>query len=235
MMSVSHSGGLYSDPEIVQFIQVYLEDPDLPLPSGEVTNIAPDDKHISDKDLTAQTERLHSPLHDRSMEQHDTEKQNGDTTASPTRAGHMGRPADELADPSSFEDFEQPLSNSNPHEPNVSQPSSSPTAANLSTTESHKTQDPSLSRPRLEQSSLSWMLDKDSGGGESIGKHSSSSQNNSRNRGFLFGDAPGDSTSGSKDRNLSRSSGKKSNNLAAEDRDEVFDLGSLRHAGNKNA
>jgi hypothetical protein len=79
------------------------------------------------------------------------------------------------------------------------------------------------------------MLDKDSGGSESLRNRSSSSQSNSRNRAFLFGDTLGDSTSGSKDRSLSRASGKNSNNLAQEDGDEVFDLGSLRHGPSRNA
>lgn len=220
----------------VQFVQIFLDDPDLPLPSSEVAAAEPDEKSVSSNDLTVQTERLYVPSQGRSVKRHDADKPPGDTTSSLTQADHIGQPADALADPSSFEDFDQPLSKPDPH---ISKPQSqsreSPVIANLSSAELHQSQESLSSRPRLEQSSFSWMLDKDSGGGESIGKRSHSSQSNSRNRAFLFGDAPGDSTLGNKDRSLSRSSGKKSNNLALEDGDEVFDLGNLRHGLSKNA
>jgi TBC1 domain family protein 5 len=220
----------------VQFIQVFLDDPDLPLPSSEVVAAEPDEKSVSYKDPTVQTERLRAPSQDESAEERGADKQLKDTTSALTQADHMGRPVDELADPSSFEDIEQPLSNSDPHEPMPrSQSRESPAIANLSSTEPYQSQDTSSSRPRLEQSSFSWMLDKESGASEPLGNRPSSSQSNSWNRTFLFGDTPGDSASGSKDRSLSRSSGKKSTNLTREDRDEVFDLGSLRHGISKHA
>jgi TBC1 domain family protein 5 len=223
----------------VQFVQVYLDDSDLPMPDSESKDgdsAAPLQSVLPKIEGVIQEQPFESPLQDSTPL---TE------TAKPKAAANISfdqsswndtsqQTADELADPSTFEDFEQPSSEPNEGRPDhVAQANTASTTLNPTPGKS-KMSEPSLSRPRLEQSSLSWMLGQDGGSDGSVSKSLSLSQDHGRNRAFLFGDNTAAAGSGSKERSLSRSSGKKASIPEPKDGEEIFDLGSLRHGKGKN-
>ena len=224
----------------VQFVQVYLDDPDLPMPESESKDgdgAAPPQSVQPRLEGVNHVEPPESPL------QHSTRltaaaKPDGVAAMSIEQSSSTAtpqQPSEELADPSSFEDLEQPLSGLDESiRERVSEVSISPLNPTVSPGKS-KMSEPSLTRPRLEQSSLSWMLGQDDGNNGSSDRISSLSQDHGRNRAFLFGGSTAEATASSKNRSLSRDSGKNSSKFAQHDGEEVFDLGSLRHGkGKKN-
>lgn len=219
----------------VQFVQVYLDDPDLPLPNDD-ENIQHDQKTSPDSNPVALNEQRGSTSHDPSssarLKNREIPVESTDVISSRYDNSEAG--AGDLADPSSFEDFEQPLdedekgaAESTPQlNVTTTDPVTSPTQSNP-----HNT---SVARPRIEQSSFSWMLDKYSANEGSPMKSSSMSQNQARNRSYLFGDPSGDVSSDRRDSNVGTGVGKQMSAAGKDDRDESFDLNSLRHGKGKN-
>lgn len=215
----------------VQFVQVYLDDPDLPMPN-EIDNQQRDHDASSGSDNPKPDEQMKpqtsdaSPLRDTPT----IEK-------SPARGQTASRPlADELADPSTFEDLEQLQESSNgaASDPAPQGQGGSTSMSPTASPESSKIENPMVIRPRLEQSSFSWMLDKDNFDEKSSMPSSVNSQNHARNRSFLFGDASDHGGSNRKNSSRSRASAQEIGSAGVEDREEAFDLGSLRHGKSKN-
>jgi TBC1 domain family member 5 len=211
----------------VQFAQVYLDDPDLPMPI-EVDNIQPNQSTPSASNPLATDEQPLAPPQD----------PNSNEKGPMNWQNQASLHSDELADPSTFEDLEQLSEKNDAGAPDMAnQPqvtTTSPDALSKQTEFQAGTHNPSITRPRLEQSSFSWMLDKDTLEDRSSTPSSFNSQNQARNRSFLFGDATGGASSTRQENDATKTSGKQSSNASIRDRDEVFDLGTLRHGKGKN-
>ena len=211
----------------VQFAQVYLDDPDLPMPV-EVDNTQSDQSAPSASNPLGRDEQPLESFHEPSSnEKHPVNGQDPVTLHS-----------DELADPSVFEDLDQPSEKDDANAPGISE-QPQVTSASLSAPSKNGeiqkgTHNPTITRPRLEQSSFSWMLGKETFEDRSSTPSSFSSQNQARNRSFLFGDATGGAGSTRQEDDAAKTSAKQSGNASTRDRDEVFDLGTLRHGKGKN-
>lgn len=222
----------------VQFVQVYLDDPGLPLPEEEETT-QPDP-------LTSDTEADYS----RSKKTHASETAASKVTAneepSNTRTGYFQDddtetaaathprpgPAQSLTDPSTFDDFADEKSVTTTNVPEIIVQEDTPKTKVTSPQQNARPESP-RSRPPLEQSSFSWMLGQQDDPTSQPFTHASRiTPNESRNRSFLFGKEDQGGKTGSRERRGSGKDGKKSPETKLET-DEEFDMGSLRHGRKK--
>ena len=207
----------------VQFAQVYLDDPDLPMPI-EVDNAQPNQNSSSASNPLGQDEETLAPYQE--LYSSDKGPMKGQNPASLR--------SDELADPSTFEDLEQQPEKGDAVAPDVA-PQIQINSTSLSvSSDQMEIHNPSVTRPRLDHSSFSWMLDKDTFEDRSSTPFSFNSQNQARNRSFLFGDASEGTGSTKQESDLTKKSAKQSANASIRDQDEEFDLRSLRHGKGKN-
>lgn len=126
--------------------------------------------------LPKETQSADDPLQAAETSQKEKEKSDIQTTVpaestSPSNATHIAG----LADPSAFEDEESDTGASSTQNPQIVVDKGSLEA------------DESTSRPRLDQSSYSWMLGEPQGSGTSFGRSTHSSTERARNNGSLFG------------------------------------------------
>lgn len=222
----------------VQFVQVYLDDPKLPLPaeSDETETAAAQTQESLPSAVPAvQVERTSSGSRERSsLQTHSGTGGNPPDTAPTAEKDDSRLHEGELADPSTFEDLDQSSPQAEKDAPApVNSRSTRTEAAPDNSRATSKSPIPSISRPRMEQSGYSWMLGEGTADTGPFRKPSSLSQDKARDRNLLFGNNDGDSRSGSKDRGGGRDPRKKPASTAMADNDEVFDLSSLRHGKGK--
>jgi TBC1 domain family protein 5 len=140
----------------VQFVQVFLQDATLPLPPEETENVASDPPN-DETSAESTEEKALSPKVEPAPEPPQPQpspmmKPTDDFTAAPTRSPSI--PIPRILRPSSTQPPHQGL----PTTLLSPEHASAPTAAGLSTTSSASLSTSLSSRPRLEQSSFSWML-----------------------------------------------------------------------------
>ena len=224
-----------------QFVQVYLDDPALPLPAD---SDVPEHKPGAD-DVKADTDEAMAA---------DQLQSGGDQDSPPLgQVAEKGQPSPEhtsflgevsnnpvqgLTDPSAFEDSLQfaPDPRSREQETDVPEITiqSDRNESQSETLPPERTNTPKsqTSRPRLEQSPFSWMLgEKDSSTGEFANASTFTPEHN-RTKGYLFGDSSEDNKA-SKERRGSRGQRTRSNDTETQKDEEVFDLGSLRRSKGK--
>ena len=226
----------------VQFVQVYLDDPGLPIPADP-------DKHDSDQEGAGQTTlpTIHNDTHDESTStipsgtssltgQHATKK-NSQPLQSTLSHDTSSQPRSEnLADPSTFEDFSAPSPQPQTQIPKVViQPGEDPFGSKAAASPGSSSKpERSSSRPRLAQSPFSWMLgEQDSSAGTF---HGSSSPRTEReeSQGLLF-DGLSKTTNAENSRRPGEvRSSKKANDAAGQSSAEGFDFGALRHSRGKD-
>ncbi|KAK4507786.1 hypothetical protein PRZ48_001521 [Zasmidium cellare] len=203
----------------VQFVQVYLEEPSLALPSDDAPA-------INDPDSTELREKA---IQSTSSSQAQIDPELAATTQNDTVAAHNTRG---LADPDTFEDFSELNITSNETQSAGTAPRHTEThTAEPNTPErdaEHSSDGPgeaSAPRPRLEQSQFSFML----GQGTSEDMHSAVStppQPQKKTHASLFGEEEGN-------RSTSRTPSRKANESPFQDSSTTegeFDMGSLRRA-----
>ncbi len=226
----------------VQFIQVYLDDPGMPLPRESVrvhgTALSADPGAPRGIDTVNVPESTDA----------------GNVVAAPAAANDdskshaVRRPKtssiQELTDPEVFADL--PDAAPSKEVPDViTVPAEGEVLAENNTSEppnaaqAHPTS-PSAARPRLEQSSLSWMLEKQDGSSrQTFASASAFLPENATARGSLFGHSRGDGTAAVKNSRPGSSENKQkvrqSSDATAEQEDNVFDMGSLRHSKGRKA
>ena len=220
----------------VQFIQVYLDDPSLPLPEDESAELKPPSSEVArhnrlSVDFSYPAYKAPEPKQSETLfdAEGPSEKDNlmGRKTEdiSPQHQA-MANPVQGLADPSSFEDFSEPTANTRPRVPEVVVQDEPLNPQSGAQSPEHRAATP-RTRPTLEQSSFSWMLgQQDDPASRPFSNASPFPPEQSRSRGFLFGDDGPGSRTGSRDR---RSGG----NEAKEEEDKGFDMSSLRHGRKK--
>ena len=216
----------------VQFVQVYLNDSGLAMPDEidtEGPESGPSEKSTSGGEdtsigstLRTQPSRNKSPLPEHANAEHQSRLQLSQETM--LRSG-----TEELADPSTFE--EMPLSKPEPERqvPDVVIQSESG-SSELNTRalpERSRTPDSLRSRPRLEQSPLSWMLGQQDSSTQPFNS-SSPPPEQSRSRVSLFS-ANENTDKTNQERPGTGKQRKKSNDIDAQKDEEEFDLSSLRH------
>lgn len=224
-----------------QFVQVYLDDPALPLPAEPggpehkpgVDDVKADtEEAMASNQLQSEGDQDPSPLGPVAEE--------GQPSLEPTSLlGELpNNPVHGLADPSAFEDSLQSAPDPGSREQDKDIPDitfqSDQNESQPETLPPERTNTPKglTSRPRLEQSSFSWMLgEKDSSTG-SFANASAFPPEHNRTKGFLFGDSSEDNKV-SKERRGSRGQRTRANDTETQKDEEVFDLGSLRRSKGK--
>lgn len=186
----------------VQFVQVYLGDSSLPLPTENAAPTGNKDK----KEAEESTPQLEEPpsREPRDQTNHSPAPVHPDSES--TTDFHDPRHETKLADPSTFDDPDDDNADIDPSPtatPSKSQPAikvDSPPTTESPNTKPAPTQadlpSPQPTRPPLAESSYSWMLgsdekekyNPDSGPATPARKPSSFFEDQRRNRGFLFGD-----------------------------------------------
>ncbi|KAK3723493.1 hypothetical protein LTR37_001745 [Vermiconidia calcicola] len=224
-----------------QFVQVYLDDPALPLPAEPG---GPEHKPGVD-DVKADTEEAMASNQLQSEGDQDPSplgpvEEEGQPSLEPTSLLRElpNNPVHGLADPSTFEDSLQSAPDPGSREQDKDIPDiafqSDQNESQPETLPPERTNTPKglTSRPRLEQSSFSWMLgEKDSSTG-SFANASAFPPEHNRTKGFLFGDSSEDNKV-SKERRGSRGQRTRANDTETQKDEEVFDLGSLRRSKGK--
>lgn len=192
----------------VQFVQVYLDDPKLLLPTdshpmddvlqaGISSEQRPEAKDLQDENSVRDTGEV-IPI-----------SQKGSAGGIESQSAVQPRFAD-LADPSSFDLSET----SEMHVPEiVIEDGAKESSSNPSTTKSQTEVRPSAPRPRLDQSPYSWMLGEQDTSAAPFNRTTSFASERGQSKGFLFEGEP-------------ESSNKKAGKPTQGD---TFDLGSLRH------
>ena len=222
----------------VQFVQVYLDDPALPLPEEEeqarseshAHEASPLNPEVSD---TSAARGPRIPTHrNETLFDVDAQPENSELAekaAVPDQT--LASPVHGLADPSSFEDFSDPTPDTHPTVPEVVVQEEGAPSQSTSPPQGSRPESP-RSRPPLEQSSFSWMLgQEDDSTGRPFTNASPLPPDQSRNRSFLFGDES-ESKTGSRERRGAAKPVKQTAELTQEE-DEGFDMSSLRHGRKK--
>jgi len=172
----------------IQFVQVYLDDPNLDL-STETGGKAGANDSGSGQQLT-NSEQMIDPLSE-GLKTDDAKHHTADSARSgansmPTLSLDITRAPKtqiaELADPSAFDDLEPTPNNPATNEPIVNV-QTSPDGSGSASFEAEK----SSTRPRLDQSSLSWMLDEPNTAAKTVVRPSSAPSKRVRKQDFLFG------------------------------------------------
>lgn len=218
----------------VQFVQVYLDDPALPLPEEQPASEAPVDdtstsvsaheRQAAAQEASPPPRPSETPFDDDLQSEKLDRREESDTVAQAVTS-----PAQDLADPSTFEELSGEAGpDLNPGVPEIAVPEGKAEARGVLPQQETSRPESPRSRPSLEQSSFSWML------GQQDEPKSQPARNafpfpadQARNRSFLFGDEGKDSRAGSRDRRGSSKDGK------GQEEEEAFDLGSLRHGKKK--
>ncbi|KAK5122254.1 hypothetical protein LTR85_004164 [Meristemomyces frigidus] len=230
----------------VQFVQVYLADPSLPLPEDEKAEQQPEGHATADVLGTDAALGGHREPEAQAPEGV-VEASGASAVQRPELDAQMG----ELADPSTFEDAEgSPLATPGPEPPAASAgPSraekehanpSSPTARAAAKHVGARAVTPApdsdakqpTSRPALAEGSYSWMLGAEK---QPFDRSATTLPEHARKKSFLFGDNGGDDAAGSKKlekRGAGRERGKKVAAAAAEVAEEhnSFDLNTLQRS-----
>lgn len=169
----------------VQFVQVYLDDSGLSFPE--------------DIDAAAETEQASAgtngpdlaanlPSEVMLADPRTAEKSPGDLSTQPSRSDAAPtNQRGELADPSTFEDFSETSRAPGSSTPDIFLPSES-SYSQAALVESAQTEKDEKSRPRLEQSSFSWMLGQQDPPPRASSHSPNFSTERSGGKGFLFGD-----------------------------------------------
>jgi TBC1 domain family member 5 len=180
----------------VQFVKVYLDDPSLPLPHD-------DSSKRSSLDLSAEGYSRQGSIDIRQNSDAATDFYNLEQGQTPTRnprekshnraASTTSVPhSEQLADPSTFEDFTQTLEEvaTKGIPPKINLPPQLADDLNVLAQTSSMPQQSNV-RPSLEQSSFSWMLNKGNGSPprRSLDKPPPLKSGQDRQKGFLFGES----------------------------------------------
>ena len=219
----------------VQFVQVYLDDPGLPLPEEarqSDNSLEPDDLSSSAKDLGYTEKEWGLAVNDdEPATKTQSTIEHGSQTLESSQApdSRSATQIEDLADPSSFEDFSQPSPNPEAQVPQVVIHSDAATSqAGAATTDAQESNAESSSRPRLGQSPFSWMLGEEEKSTRPFSNASPLPPEHNRGKGSLFGDNGDEGRAESKERRGSGKPQKKSGENAVQSEDS-FDLGTLRH------
>lgn len=223
----------------VQFVQVYLDDPTLPMPEEEApaeTKQGSADQSVSNEQAGNEKAELSTSELSQAISDAKAVKEEPEVSEKVTWQHPMPRsPVEGLADPSSFDDDNDPSESefeSRTNVPKVVVESESVSGPMSSQVQDDRPGTP-RSRPPLEQSSLSWMLGQQQ---EPTNKPSESaatfSPDQARNRSFLFGGA-GDDSDKTSPATKRRGNGKNASKGVQDEGPQEFDLGSLRHGKKK--
>ena len=214
----------------VQFVQVYLDDPSLPMPEDETSKEAKQGRfdqsvpivQISDEKNGQPDSARGEALFDADAALVEDAGKGVDVLEQPKALS----PVAGLADPSTFDDSEADM----PAEiPDITIQDASASAKPSATDQGGRPGTP-RSRPPLEQSSFSWMLGQQSGStGKPFDDASPFPPEHARSRANLFGGA-GDDDSGKAARRGSNKDTKRPNDFGEA---QEFDMGSLRHGRKK--
>lgn len=220
----------------VQFVNVYLGDSSLPLPAEET----------AEESASLETAKAEPAP---SLQAPPLEEKEAVPPASPTpqkpvseapAQPSQGASDNQLADPSTFDDYEEDVSSRPallPHEPKApdnkaSNTADSPPASATPAPKTHlsPTSAPAPNRPPLAESSYSWMLGQDTPPSDARKPSPGFFEDQRRNRGFLFGDedASAGTDTAARQKKGHRKTASKGEKVDEDGGEEVFDMGSLR-------
>ena len=226
----------------VQFVQVYLDDPGLPIPESPNTQDTDQEAGTEDyapiKDEITHDESPEAPTktitrtHGQDLAEEGPQMSGAAVPQKPDSSENI----EDLADPSTFEDTPEQLPPLQNHVPKVVIQTEANKSVPNTTASPEWSDKPGLSatRPRLEQSSFSWML-----GDQEIAPQrtpsSSSLLEQTSGRGFLFGDGEGKPDKANQaTRRGEGKSGARTRDADGQEYGKTFDLSTLRHGKGKN-